>query len=121
MRIELKNDITINDVQNHFESNFPYLKLMFFKKPHEEHEGSFKKDLLTTNSKIISVKEGNGKITFDENISVIELEELFREHFGLNVQVFRKSGKSWIETTVTDNWSLKKQNDQGKELSELGF
>ena len=121
MTIQIENNLTITDVQNSFESNFPYLKLMFFKKPHHEHEGNLKKDLITSNAKIVSVKEGNGRITFDENITVIELEELFSEHFGLNVQVFRKSGKSWIETTVTDNWTLKKQNDQGKELSELGF
>jgi hypothetical protein len=121
MRIEIKNDLTLNDVQRHFETNFPYLKLMFFKKPHNENEGNPKKDLITSNSKIVSIMEGNGKITFDENITVIELEKLFQEHFGLNAQVFRKSGKSWIETTVTDNWTLKKQNEQGKELSELGF
>ncbi len=121
MIIHIKENTTITDIQNEFESKFPYLKLMFFKKPHHEHEGSAKKDLMSGASKITSAKQHNGKITFDENTTVIELEDLFREHFGLNVQVFRKSGRSWIETTVTDNWTLKKQNDQGKELSELSF
>jgi hypothetical protein len=121
MAIEIFDNITITDIQKSFESNFPYLKLMFFKKPHHEHEGNLKKDLITSNAKIVSLKEGINRITFDENFTVIELEDLFRDHFGLNAQVFRKSGKSWIETTVTDNWTLKKQNEQGKEISELGF
>ncbi len=121
MIIQIKENTTINDIQKEFEEAFPYLKLMFFKKPHHEHEGSAKKDLMSGAVKVSSAMKHNGKISFDENTTVIELENLFHEHFGLNVQVFRKSGKSWIETTVTDNWTLKKQNDQGKELSELSF
>lgn len=121
MNIEIKNNQTIGDIQKEFEEMFKFLKLMFFKKPHTDHQGSAKKDLLNSNTKLTNIKHKNGSISFDENILVNELEKLFSDHFGLNVQVFRKSGKSWIETTVTDNWSLKKQNDQGKELSELSF
>jgi hypothetical protein len=33
------------------------------------------------------------------------------------VQVFRKSGKVWLETTVTDGWTLEEQNLQGEALS----
>ena len=51
-------------------------------------------------------------------MSVTELETMFRENFGLYVQVFRRSGKLWLETTATDSWTLTVQNDQGKELSD---
>jgi hypothetical protein len=37
----------------------------------------------------------------------------------LSVQVFRKSGKSWLETTFTDGWTLKKQNQEGIDLSQI--
>lgn len=121
MNIEIKDNITINDIQKEFEENFNFLKLMFFKKPHADNEGSAKKDLLSGSTKLTSLRHKNGTIIFDEYTTVTELENLFKEHFGLNVQVFRKSGKSWIETTVTDKWTLKKQNDQGKELDELSF
>lgn len=121
MNILVKDDLTISDIQKEFEEKFAYLKLMFFKKPHSNNEGSAKKDVLNGSVKLTNIKHKNGKISFDENITVAELEELFKTFFGLNVQVFRKSGKSWIETTVTDSWTLKKQNDQGKELSELSF
>lgn len=121
MNIHIKDNLTVSDIQKEFEEKFPYLKLVFFKKPHKDHEGNAKKDLLNSNTKLTNILHKNGKITFDETIAVNELEQLFKDHFGLNVQVFRKSGKSWIETTVTDSWTLKKQNDQGKELSELSF
>jgi hypothetical protein len=39
--------------------------------------------------------------------------------FNLSVQVFRKSAGTWIETSVTDDWTLKQQNDEGKDLSDF--
>ncbi len=121
MNIQVKDSQTISDIQKQFEEQFNYLKLMFFKKPHTDNQGNAKKDLVSPTSKLESIKHKNGKIVFDDDITVTELEHLFKDHFGLNVQVFRKSGNSWIETTVTDGWTLKKQNDQGKEISELRF
>jgi hypothetical protein len=50
---------------------------------------------------------------------VHELETLFQNRLGLYIQVFRKSGKVWLETTATDDWSLFKQNMEGKEWSEV--
>ena len=51
-------------------------------------------------------------------MTVIDLEKKFREVFGLGIQVFRKSGKAWLETTLTDNWTLEEQNRQGEALSK---
>jgi hypothetical protein len=35
------------------------------------------------------------------------------------VQVLRKSGKAWLEATITDGWTLEEQNIQGEDLSEI--
>lgn len=121
MDIQVKDSLSIGDIQKQFEEQFGYLKLMFFKKPHADNEGNTKKDLLSSEVKLDSMPHKNGNIVFTDDITVAELEHLFKDHFALNVQVFRKSGNSWIETTVTDSWTLKKQNDQGKEISELRF
>lgn len=50
-------------------------------------------------------------------MKVSELEKLFKDKFKLAVQVFRKSGNLWLETTMTDNWSLLQQNNHGREIS----
>jgi hypothetical protein len=60
----------------------------------------------------------NGAIEIFDQMTVKQLETTFREKFGLNVQVARRSGSMWLETTMTDNWTLKHQNDHGRELSE---
>jgi hypothetical protein len=40
---------------------------------------------------------------------VWQLEKQFEEGFGLHVQVFRKSGRTWLETSVTDDLTLVEQ------------
>jgi hypothetical protein len=37
--------------------------------------------------------------------------------YGIHVQLFRKSGKVWINTSVTSSWTLEEQNKQGEVLS----
>lgn len=118
--------ITINDhrkifaIQEEFSSLFPYLKIEFFSKPHTSGGESSKK-LIRHNSKTIGecrTSHHSGSITITSGMTVSDLEQRFQDVYGLSVQVFRKSGKSWLETTVTDNWSLDQQNKQGEELSK---
>ena len=42
----------------------------------------------------------------------------FQEAFGFGMQVFRKAGNSWVLTTMTDDWTLAHQNEEGKEDSK---
>jgi hypothetical protein len=55
----------------------------------------------------------------NEYTTVRVLEQLFLEQFGILAHVLRKSGNSWLETTKTEDWTLKRQNDEGKELSQF--
>ena len=55
-------------------------------------------------------------------MSVYELERSFKNLFGLNVQVSRKAGMIWLETTKTDKWSLQKQKStQFNDLRAFDF
>ena len=60
-----------------------------------------------------------GIITITPNMTVVDLEQRFNDVYGLGVEVFRKSGKVWLETTVTDGWTLEEQNLQGEALSKI--
>jgi hypothetical protein len=106
-------------VKNQFHLEFPYLKLEFFSKRHKTFEATKQSLIIKDNIplKELTAKEGNLEVHKD--MTVEELEKSFLVKFGLNVQVFRKSGKSWLETTITDKWTLEKQNTQGEELDVL--
>lgn len=120
-------NITINDhrkifaIQEDFNKRFPYLKLEFFSKPHTKG-GATSIKLIKHKSQTLGecrTIHNDGEITIVPAMSVAELEQHFGDIYGLGVQVFRKSGKTWLETTVTDNWTLEEQNKQGEELSKI--
>ncbi len=121
MMLKINDNQKLSDVQDEFNRLFPYLKLEFFKHKHGVRVGNAKSDMLSSDLtfKKASKKHNEGGIVIKENMSVADLEQLFQDVFGVSAQVFRKSGRSWIETSVTDDWSLKRQNEEGKELSSL--
>ncbi len=120
MNIHIADDLSIRDIQKTFSERFPYLKLEFFSRPHQNGKGSEKKYMRSNDAMLRDFRliHSDGSLTIEDDMRVSELEELFREHFGLYVQVFRRSGRLWLETTATDNWTLKVQNEQGQELSQ---
>lgn len=119
MKITINDKRKIQTIQEEFNEAFPYLKLEFFSRPHKPGAGSAKK-FVKHNSKTLGecrTIHNTGKISITPSMTVADLEQKFNEVYGLGVQVFRKSGKVWLETTVTDGWSLEEQNIQGEALS----
>ena len=94
------------------------MKLEFFTKTHRSGKASEARLTVPTNRVIGDFLKANatGELAFDSNTRVMDLEEMFLHHCGLFVQVFRKSGRVWLETTITDDWTLAQQNQQGQEL-----
>lgn len=120
MEININDSRYIHAIQEEFSSAFPFLKLEFFSRPHKSGGASLKK-FLTSNGRTLGecrTKHTKGELIIEPDMTVTELEQGFEKKYGLSVQVFRKSGKVWLETTVTDHWTLEEQNKQGEELSK---
>jgi hypothetical protein len=120
MKITINDNRKIFAIQEEFSKLFPYLKLEFFSKPHAAGGGSPKK-LVKHNSKTLEecrTIHTEGNITITPNMTVADLEQAFADVYGLSVQVFRQSGRVWLETTVTDGWTLQEQDKQGSALSK---
>lgn len=105
------------DIQREFQAKFPYLKLEFYTQPHATGVGSSNKVLLPALSKIgdVRTKHNTGDISINGHLKVKSLEQLFHDQYGLNVQVFRRSGEIWLQTTSTDEWTLTEQNNKGSQ------
>lgn len=113
--------MAIKDLKKQFHDYFGFLKIEFFSKKHGYEESSNKKNIYEANTplKTISSKIKDTVIEFDEHTTVQSFEKTFYDDLGLNMQVFRKSGQVYIETSLTDAWTLSHQNSEGKLLSEL--
>ncbi len=118
----IQEDKTLKAVQQEFNALFPLLKIEFYDVQHAAGEGSLPFQQLNDYSKTIAAVrriKRIGDLLIHEQMKVNELEQNFYELFGLNVQVFRKSGHAWIQTTATDHWTLSEQAEKAKQFLEI--
>jgi hypothetical protein len=117
MKIQVLAEKRIGALQQEFNGMFPFLKLVFFTRPHDAYEGSPAKYIMDEPDRTlgtITKKMREGALYLEAEMPTWQVERLFREEFGLYVQVFRKSGDLWLETSVTDDLTLEQQNAKGK-------
>jgi hypothetical protein len=115
MLIRITPDMQLSELQSIFNKAFPFLKIDFFK-PAATGKPSRQQLPGTITFNIFGM--GNPfNLDVNEMMTVGELEKTFKD-FGCYAQVSRQSGQVWLETTMTDKWTLKQQNEHGRELSE---
>ncbi|HLP95298.1 MAG TPA: hypothetical protein VK168_14740 [Saprospiraceae bacterium] len=115
MQLEISPDKTMGALQKEFSEAFAGLKLAFFSKPHGEHKGSAAKFLIQDKDLALSQLSPElqaGVVNITPELVVWQLEKQFEEQFGLHVQLFRKSGRTWLETSVSDNLTLAEQMER---------
>lgn len=119
MEIQISDARTVSDVQRDFNNEFPFLKIEFFDIPHNRGASSPKSRMYNNERKLAYCRKvhNEGNLDIKGSRTVAELEKELWEIYGLSAQIFRKSGKLWIETSLTDSWTLQKQNAEGLEWS----
>jgi hypothetical protein len=115
MVLHILQNKTLQETQEEFNNAYPFLRIEFYR---NTEPGFARRHLKSTMPMTAAGLKKNGELEINDSMTVGELENNFLEQFGLNVQVSRRSGTLWLETTMTDNWTLKQQNDHGRELSE---
>lgn len=105
----------IKDVKNLFNQKFPHLKLEFFSHGHQEGEGSNQIAYYDDDLTLKEIRENfmDDSLEIKETLKTADFEKEFYKSFGIGVQVYRKAGKIWLQTTTTDEWTLKEQEEKG--------
>ena len=118
MIMQLAKNKTVNDVCQEFNNAYPFLRIDFYKYAQGRPGSSVNQKLNRSATLVNAGIRNEGEIEISETMTVRQLEQTFLNRFGLYVQVSRKSGSLWLETTISDSWILKQQNEHGRELSE---
>lgn len=120
MHLSITAEKKISEVQHDFSAEYPFLKIEFFRNGLKRKE-RYPAHLQIPNNRTIqearSMQKGEGEMEIADDMSVADLENMFMDRYSLSVQVFRRSGNIWLETTMTDNWTLRQQNEHGREIS----
>jgi hypothetical protein len=119
MKLFIEKESKVEDVKNMFNKSYPFLKIELYKKPFNDIHTGIKKEQLVPGANLNKFIHASGKTIIDisKNVTVSELENQFAD-IGLIAEVFRKSGNVWIESSLTDNWTLQQQNAEGEEISK---
>lgn len=114
MLLEIDDNKTISELQEKFNECFPGLFICFFNKPHHWNGESPIQLQIESTAKIgeIRHKHDPGIMNIKSWDKAGKIERDFRKLFGLNVQVFYYRNNRLVQTTETDDLTL-------KELSEL--
>jgi hypothetical protein len=116
MNIIISDDKTLGKIKTEFSAHFPHLKIQFYQKGHHVQEGSPKALELSDDLSISKARSRHnvGEISINANKKTSTLESEFEAHYGLHIQVLRKSGTIWLQTTSTDSWTLAEQETHAK-------
>lgn len=116
MKLYVNQSSTLGEIQKDFRDMYPYLKLEFYKRIQTGNRGTPSKDRLQANYLPGKINTGRvyAAIDISPQRSASELETDILNTLGVSAQVLRRSGTIWIQTTDTDKWSLRLQNEEGR-------
>ena len=109
--MKLTREMTIIEFNQEFQKLFPLLKVAFYSKKHKHFEGSKEKAMISEEMTLGSITKANldDQLEIEEGTSVDQFETMLEAKYGLHAQVFRKSRDQWLQTSITDSWTLQKQ------------
>jgi hypothetical protein len=108
-------------IQEEFNSKWPFLKIDYVRKgggtsvlsQADSGVAEGEVDRLRAEARRLLWQE----FALSDDTLVSELEILLQYEFGLSLQVLRKSGNLWMETSMTRHWTIRQQNQQGAEIA----
>ncbi len=119
-KIIITNTTTTDTIKKWFTDKFPLLKIEFYAKEHQMGEGNSNSSMVKEDTAVSEIgfntnKDGKGvEIIIFEDYSTNLVEHIFKSRLNLNIQIFRFSNNNWIQTTSTDNWTIKEQMERAQ-------
>ena len=120
MVLEIDDRRRLSEIADIFSAYYPFLKLEFYKHPHQWQEESELNDIIPQNTLIGDVRNIHKMTSVDIYFwnKVGTIEQAFKNKAGLNIQIFRRHSSKWIQTLGTDEITLEEQNNIGRKATE---
>ncbi|MBM3178080.1 MAG: hypothetical protein FJZ78_08750 [Bacteroidetes bacterium] len=114
INLSISEKLTVAEIQQFFSGTYNFLKIEFYKTLELNGIRITKK---IENHSLLP-KAAMPSIDLSHFRTVEQIKADFQRATGLIARVFRKSGNVWIETSLTDDWSLERQNAEGKLIEQ---
>ena len=106
----------IAEIQEDFNQSFPNLEIRFYSKPQHYKKASDESTRIDPKKYVGQIRKlhRNGELPIMSWYTVEKVEGDFKELFGLNVRIFRKEKNGFVQTSATDRYTLREQEDLAK-------
>lgn len=112
MKIQINDHRKIFAIQEEFSKLFTNLKIEFQGKPNKTGSPASAKIYKSNNTLgDCRIKHTSGELTITPNMTAADLKQILSDKFGLSIELYRKSGSEWVETTDNNKLSLQEQNE----------
>jgi hypothetical protein len=116
MHIEINDHTTIRSIQKIFSNFYPYLKIIFLKKPKAKNNFSDESNLIFEGKTIGEVKHTHlsSVIEILPLSKLSDIEDEFYKRLGLSVQILVNQKNKWEQTTGMNHFTIKELNELGR-------
>jgi hypothetical protein len=113
MILAINDNTTLSDLQEKFNECFPHLKIEFYSDAHHWKELSPQTDQVNPEKRVgeVSKKHEHGTLEIKSWHQTGRVEQDFKKHFGLHVQIFRYENGKWIQSAGSDTLTLTQQSE----------
>ncbi len=121
MILAINDNTRLADLQDKFSECFPHLKIEFYSYPHHWKAQSSPREQIDPIMKVgeVSTKHEHGVLEIKSAYQTGRVEQDFHNKFGLNVQIFRYVDGNWVQSTGSDNLTLKEQQGKAHDVVTL--
>jgi hypothetical protein len=117
--IELKPGSLLSELQASFAAHYPFLMIEFFQ--NDGRRWMLRHARMDPDTILKSIVKPNGMLSIDisDDRTVEAVLQDLSAALGLIVKMCRKSGKVWNAISLTDAWTLARQDAAGQYISSL--
>lgn len=122
MILHITDQRMLREIQLDFSKQFPYLRIEFFMPPHSHHTSAIQPSKINPYIRAGGIRKKHiaHAVNIFPDTSAKEFEQMMRDDFHADVQVYHYTKAGWLQTDTTDLATLNELNDQGRrDFNEL--
>jgi hypothetical protein len=112
MLLYIDDNKTVGDLQDKFNECFQHLKIEFYDMKHGWSKSTLDEHRIEENRRIGEIRKNHnsGILEIKSYYKTGRVEQDFRHHYGLNVQIYFYKNNEWIQTLSSDDLTLGELN-----------
>ena len=119
MKITIRGNRKVSEIQQEFNAIFPFLNLEFLDLPENKLLNHISSRQIHPNLSLKDIREKHedGELVIHRQMTIMQLEHILSDDFGIQAKVLVKQGDKWVGCALNGYWMLYHKNEEGRRTS----